>query len=237
MLRAGRTTPARGAQGEAKIVARALIHTQILPHIRQDIVRNRWRPGERLPELDLCAEFGVSRTPLRDVLRILEVEGLVRLQPHVGAVVTPMDPPDLSEKFELMTDLEQAAAMKLARLRPAKPLEDIQRLHAAMQSAAREGRTQPYFQLNDEFHRAIVLGSDNATRARIHEMLMLHVARARNRANQHEQLTEATARDHAPIVDSILEGREEAAGRAMREHLSEVAQAALLRVRALQPEG
>src|SRR5687767_11483162 len=96
------------------IVSREPIHEQILPHIRRDIVTNRWAPGERLPEMELCAEFGVSRTPLRDVLKILEVDGLVELVPHVGAVVTRLDPPDLADKLEVLSGLEQTAAMKVA---------------------------------------------------------------------------------------------------------------------------
>src|SRR3954451_2412020 len=75
------------------------IHEQVLPLIRRDIIENRWQPGERLPEPDLCAEFGVSRTPMRDVLKILEAEGLVQLLPHVGAVITRLDAPDLADKL------------------------------------------------------------------------------------------------------------------------------------------
>jgi len=227
----------RSVARRGKLVSREPIHEQILPHIRRDIVLNRWLPGERLPELDLCAEYGVSRTPLRDVLKILEVEGLVELQPHVGAVVTLMDSPDLAEKFEVMMNLEQAAAMTVAQLRSPAVLKEIQRLHRSMELAAKEAKIDQYYRLNDEFHRAIILGSANQTRARIHEILMSHVSRARNRANKHEGLTASSAEHHALIVQSILAGAAEAAGQAMREHLVEVTRGALSDVQAMQARG
>ena len=69
--------------GRRRLIVKELIHEQILTHIRQDIISNRWEPGHRLSEPDLCREFGVSRTPMREALKVLETEGLVILRPHV----------------------------------------------------------------------------------------------------------------------------------------------------------
>lgn len=223
------STSARGR----RTVSREPIHEQILPHIRRDIVLNRWDPGERLPETELCDEFGVSRTPLRDVLKILEVEGLVQLLPHVGAIVTPLDPPDLAEKLEALSGLEQISAMKVARLRPPLALKEIGRVHTAMIQAAKEGQAAKYYYLNDEFHRAIVVGAGNETLSKVHETVMWHVSRARNRANEREPLTPRAAEHHRAIIDAIMRGDEEGAGRAMREHLGEVAGNVLARIAGL----
>ena len=211
-----------GGAGRGRIVSKEPIHEQILPHIRRDIVHNRWAPGERLPEMELCEEFGVSRTPLRDVLKILEVVGLVQLVPHTGAVVTQLDPPDLSEKLEVMSGLEQLAARKVAYLRPPQALKEIERLHRAMGQAAGDGQITRYYALNDEFHRAIIVGAANETLAKMHETIMWHVSRARNRANERETLTVSAAEHHAAIVDRILGGDGDGAALAMREHLDEV---------------
>jgi DNA-binding GntR family transcriptional regulator len=209
------------------IVSKEPIHEQILPYIRQDIVSNRWKPGERLPEPQLCEEFGVSRTPLRDVLKILEAEGLVHLKPHVGAVVTMLDAPDLAEKLEVLTALEQMAAMKVARTQPPDTIGEIRRLHAAMDNAARQRQAVRYYRLNDRFHRAIVLGAKNPTLARQHELVMWHIHRARLRANEHERFSETAAEHHEAIVRHIVQGEPEAAARAMREHLEDVARIVL----------
>lgn len=216
---------------------RGPIHAQVLPHIRRHIVLNRWQPGERLPEMGLCAEFGISRTPLRDVLKILEIEGFVDLQPHVGAVITRMDPQDIAERFEVMTALERLAAMKLARAQPEPAIQEIQRLHRAMARAARETRVALYYRLNDAFHRTIVLGCANAALCDMHETLMFHVSRARNHANEHEPLVESAFEHHGAIVRAIAAGDAEAAGQAMAGHLEEVTRIVLraLEMRVMRP--
>lgn len=204
------------------IVSREPIHEQILPHIRRDIVEGRWAPGERLPEPLLCKEFGISRTPLRDALKILEAEGLIELVPHVGAVVTDPSVPDVAEKMEVLAALEQIAAAKVARTRPPATLDAIRRLHDGMRRAATKHDAATYYRLNDEFHRTIVLGAANKTLADMHERIMWHVHRARHRANQYERLSEAAAEHHGRIVQYILEGEAVAASQAMTEHLEDV---------------
>lgn len=205
-------------------VWREPMHGQILPHLRQDIITGRWRPGDRLPEPGLCREFNVSRTPLRDALRVLEAEGLVRMIPHVGAVVTEATGPDIGEKMELLTAIEQFAAFKLAQLGTSTAVQRIERLHAEMQEAAARTDASLYYRLNDDFHRTIVLGTGNRSLADAHERVMWHVHRARHLANMHEPLSQNAALHHQGIVDGIVRRDPDAAERAMREHLAEVAQ-------------
>jgi len=217
------------AAPRASLVSREPIHEQILPHIRRDIVEGRWAPGERLPEPLLCREFGVSRTPLRDALKLLEAEGLVELQPHVGAVVTDPGLPDVAEKMELLSALEQLAAAKVARRRPAASLAAIRRLHAQMRKAAAAGNAAAYYRLNDEFHRAIVLGAGNQTLAEMHERLLWHVWRARHRANEQERMGIGETDHHDRLVRALEDGDAAAASRIMGEHLEEVSATILAR--------
>ncbi len=204
------------------MISREPMHEQVLPHIRRDIVEGRWGPGERLPEPLLCAEFGISRTPMRDALKILEAEGLVELVPHVGAVVTDPTQPDVAEKMEVLSALEQAAAAKVATTRPPAVLEQISMLHTRMNAAAHQHDPSTYYRLNDEFHRAIVLGADNKTLADMHEHIMWHVHRARHRANEYEKLSEGAAEHHDRIVRCLMSGDPNAAATAMKEHLHDV---------------
>src|ERR1700743_484493 len=85
---AGQKSGSGNAPRPASVVRYAPMHDQILPHLRRDIVENRWKSGERLSEPLLCKQFGVSRTPLRVALKTLEGEGLIRLVPDVGGAVT-----------------------------------------------------------------------------------------------------------------------------------------------------
>ena len=219
---AGASAALADGAGRTGVVSRQPIHEQILPHIRADIVENRWKPGERLPEPQLCREFGISRTPLRDAFKILEAEGLVRLLPHVGAVVTDPGLPDVMEKMEILSALEQLAATKLAASRPPAALAEIRRLHRAMRDAAEARDAAAYYRLNDDFHRAIVVGAGNKTLADMHEMIMWHVYRARHRANAHEPLSQAGSEHHGRIVRHLCDGEPDGAAHAVRDHLDEV---------------
>ena len=225
--RIGSAAPA----GRSSIVVKELIHEQILPHLRRDIVSNRWEPGERLPEPLLCSEFGISRTPLREALKILEGEGLIELRPHVGGVITPLDPPDLADKFEVLIGLEQLAASKVARLRDPHSLDIIVKLQTEMATAAAAGEVARYYDLNDQFHRAIVIGANNATLGQLHEKMMLHVHRARHRVKEYEPLSKSAAQRHDAIITHLLHGDEDAAGKAIRLHLEDVISAVLVKIR------
>lgn len=210
-------TPSRTA-----VVQREPMHGQILPHIREDIVRGRWKPGERLSEPALCKEFAVSRTPLRDAFRFLEAEGLIRLVPHVGAIVTEATGPDTLEKLELLIALEQLAAFKVAAIADPRVLSHVTQLHKRMAAAAKRANYADYYRLNDDFHRAIVLGAGNQSITDAHERVMWHVHRARLLANEHEPLNEVAVTHHQAIVDALVQGKPELAQAAIREHLREV---------------
>jgi DNA-binding GntR family transcriptional regulator len=195
-------------------VTRELMHGQILPQIRRDIITGRWPPGARLSEPALCAEFGVSRTPLRDALRVLQAEGLIELVPHVGAIVTQATGPGIGDKMELLIAIEQLAAFKVARQGSAAMVRTIERLHKSMLTAAERSNAERYYRLNDDFHRAIVVGAENASLAEAHEGVMWHVHRARHLANMHEPFSRDVGHHHQIIVDAIKRCDGEAAERA-----------------------
>ncbi|MCC6780976.1 MAG: GntR family transcriptional regulator [Hyphomicrobiales bacterium] len=220
---ASRARAGRDGQGtRARVIQRIPIHDQVLPHIRRDIVENRWKPGSRLPEPALCDEFGISRTPLRQALKSLEAEGLVRLVPNVGAVVTDPDEVDLKEKMELLIALEQFAAAQVAGGDELDVKARIASIYRSMRDAANRRRRSRYFELNYDFHRAIVQGTRNATLIALHENVMMHVERERHRANASEPFSMEAAKRHEHIVRHMLARDAQAAGRAMREHLEYV---------------
>lgn len=220
---APRARARRDGQGtRARVIQRIPIHDQVLPHIRRDIVENRWKPGSRLPEPALCDEFGISRTPLRQALKSLEAEGLVRLVPNVGAVVTDPDEVDLKEKMELLIALEQFAAAEVAAGEEEGVKARIAGIYRSMRDAAKRRRRARYFALNDEFHRVIVQATRNATLIALHEKVMLHVERERHRANAGEPFSMEAAKRHQDVVRHMLARDAQAAGLAMREHLEYV---------------
>jgi DNA-binding GntR family transcriptional regulator len=211
-------------------VVRSLpMHDQILPHLRKDIVENRWKSGERLPEPQLCKEFGISRTPLRQALKTLESEGLVQLIPHVGAVVTDPDAAEVGETMEILIGLEQLAAIRVAQSQQPAVLREIEEIYRQMQQAAKKNAADRYYDLNTDFHRSIVRGTGNQSLAELHEKVMWHVHRERHRAAAVEPFTVDSAEHHEEIVRAIVDNRAEDAGLAMRRHLESVSQLMMAR--------
>jgi DNA-binding GntR family transcriptional regulator len=198
------------------------IHDQIVPHLRRDIVENRWKSGERLSEPLLCKEFGVSRTPLRQALNTLEAEGLIRLIPHVGAVVTDPDDAEVGERMEILIALEQLAATRVTEAARPEVLREIQQIQREMHDASKKGDAARYYALNDQFHLAIVHGTGNRSLVNMHEKIMWHVHRERHRVNFGEQVTSDSASSHEELLGAITKRKPEAAGLAMRRHLEHV---------------
>jgi DNA-binding GntR family transcriptional regulator len=133
-----------------------------------------------------------------------------------------------------LSGLEQLAAGKVARLRDPATLDGIMALHLAMGAAAAAEDTRLYFDLNDQFHRAIILGAKNASLAQIHSRIMWHVHRARHRVAEYEPLSKTAASNHDSIVNSLVNGDEDGAARAVRDHLDGVARAVLIKINTLR---
>jgi DNA-binding GntR family transcriptional regulator len=209
-------------QRGSTVVRYAPMPDQILPHLRRDIVENRWKSGERLPEPHLCKEFGVSRTPLRQALKLLEAEGLIRLIPHVGAVVTDPDAAEVGETMDILIGLEQLAVIRVTQAQLSDVLKEVERIWREMHRAAEQNDATRYYALNDDFHLCIVRGTRNRSLGDMHQKVMWHVYRERHRANAVEPFTVESADSHDAIVRAMLDGRAEDAGRAMRAHLENV---------------
>lgn len=211
-------------------LARLPLREQILPLLREDLIANRWQPGERLSEPDLCSEFGVSRTPLRDAFKKLEAEGLVNLLPNIGALAADLAHPELAERIEAMSRIEEIAAINLARNCKPETLSTIDVIHADMAVAATSGDVRAYYSLNDKFHRTLVQAGGNSMLTEVHEQFMMHVHRARHWVNEYEPLDAEAHRNHDPIVEAIKRGDALAAGDAVRDHLQQVSDLVLRKI-------
>jgi DNA-binding GntR family transcriptional regulator len=223
-----RQMPMKARMGRA-LARRESMHVAILEQLRLDIVEGRWQPGERLPEPLLCEEFGVSRTPLRDAFRILETERLVELIPHVGAVVTAPDASGINGAFEVLALLEAAAAETVARHRSPEVVRKLRKVCELMQIALEKGNHRRYFELNDDFHAAIVEGASNPVLQQTHEHLMWHVYRIRQTINRHRPFSReaGTGEEHQDIVQAIMDGESARAFALVRSHLLGVGAATL----------
>lgn len=188
--------------------------------LEEEIVTGTLVPGTRLEEIALAARFGVSRTPIREALLQLSAAGLIENRPRRGAVVAEIGPRRLVEMFAVMAELEGMCARLAARRAAPEDVDAIRASHEACRTASDAADVDAYYYVNEAFHETIRRAARNAflneqtnhlqRRLRPYRRLQL---RARGRVA-------ASFREHERIVRAIEAGDAEAAGSAMREHVS-----------------
>jgi len=182
----------------AEPIARRSLHDELVERLRDMIGSGTLASGEKIQEMALCRQFGVSRTPLREALKVLASEGVVTLQPHRGAVVASLSVPELEEVFPVMGALESLAGEIACRSISDKEIAAIAALHKKMVEHWRRRELQPYFKMNQAIHQAILEATHNETLKAVYRGLAGRVRIARYVANMsddrwHEAVTEHEA--------------------------------------------
>ncbi len=177
-------------------------------------------PGTHLEEERLAAAHGVSRTPVREALRLLAATGLVEQRPRRGAVVSRPDPRRLAEMFQAMAELEAACAAFCARTMDGRARTQIVALHAAMGTMAATGDLRAYQAANVTFHEALYAGAGNGYLAELAEATRLRLAPFRAAQLGGKDRLAASHAEHGAIVDAILAEDGAAAAAAVRAHLA-----------------
>ncbi|MFQ6551306.1 GntR family transcriptional regulator [Aestuariibius insulae] len=176
--------------------------------------------GERLDEVRLAEQFGVSRTPFREALQRLSLSGLIELIPHRGAFVRQPGPVELIEMFEVMAELE-AACGRLAAMRIAdEALEDLREANERCHEAIERGDPDAYYAENERFHQIIYAQSGNAfleqETTRLHKRLRpFRRQQLRFRGRMAQSMDE-----HEAIVEALVAGDPETASTRLRGHVA-----------------
>lgn len=205
---------------------------ELAARIREMILEDELPPGTPIRERQLAEKLGVSRTPLREALKILAAEGLVELEPRRGATVADPSPTEIRELLELLGGVEAfAARLACARAEPAD-LRELRALHHEMVAAWLRGDRLGYFHRNQAIHRRIVELAGNRAITECHRTINARVYRARYICNlrtrrwekairEHEQILQALERRDAGAVAALLETHVLAAWDSMRAMAAE----------------
>jgi DNA-binding GntR family transcriptional regulator len=199
--------------------------TQVADEIRRLIRANRLVSGQRLFEQRLCEKLGVSRTPLREALRILSTEGLVTISPHKGARVAETSIEDIFHMFEAMSLLEGSCA-RLAAERLTKPdLERLEGLHEQLEISHRNGDPESYMSWNRKFHEFIQEEAGNPVLGKIvsglRDVILLHRYRQLYRPGRFDESLE----EHRRLIEAFRDRDSQRAERLMQVHLTKQGQA------------
>jgi DNA-binding GntR family transcriptional regulator len=181
------------------------LHDEILTRLRDHIVEGNIPDGGRVPERQLCEMLGISRTPLREALKVLASEGLVELLPNRGARVRQLNERDLDELFDVMGGLEGLAGRLACENISDAEITEIERLHYEMYSFYLHRDMHGYFRVNQLIHQRIVEASRNATLLSAYANFAGRIRRVRYSANfarKRDRWGEAM-REHEAILDAL----------------------------------
>ena len=200
------------------------LYEEVAEQLRQRIFRRELEPGSWLDELKIAEEFGISRTPLREALKVLAAEGLVTMKVRRGAYVTEMSEKDLRDVYHLLSLLESDAAGVVAERATPEQQQTLRDLHAELESAA--GNREAFFSVNERFHMALLDMADNRWRSQ-----MVADLRKVMKLNRHNSLfkqgrIEDSLNEHRAILDAMLARDAEGTRRAMQAHFAQGLQAA-----------
>ena len=213
-------------------VERQRLHDVVVEHLRSFITEGVLPPGTKLNERELCETLGISRTPLREALKVLAVEGLIDINPNRGASVSRMSEMEIRETFELMSGIEAfAGELACERITP-QELEDIKALHYAMVVSKNQNDLPGYYQRNRAIHDMINLAARNTALRQVYLSLNRRIQALRYLSNQQAPKWERALHDHEEMITALQARDGKRLSEILRHHLLEKRDAIMLMVRA-----
>jgi DNA-binding GntR family transcriptional regulator len=184
------------------------------------IISGALAPGTPLDETVLAAEYSVSRTPIREALRLLAASGLVDQKAHAKALVAKPDEATLAGMFEVMGYLEALCAGLSAAAMSAAERDKLDSLHMRMAAIVRDGNHTAYIEANEVFHSAIYDGAHNAYLAELARSTRQRLQPFRRAQFQALGRLSLSHAEHTLVVNAILQGDRAKAEWAMRKHIA-----------------
>jgi DNA-binding GntR family transcriptional regulator len=200
-------------------LSRRPLYLEVAERVREMIYRNLLKPGDWIDEGALCKQFGISRTPLREALKVLHAENLVKLVARKGCRVNVLDDDELLELFPVMASLEGLCAKLAAKRLRSSDLKRLERIHERLESHTAAKNVDGYYKANREFHRAIQDLTGNRWLIRITDELRNVLVLARHRQLTAEGRLQKSIEEHREIMQALRIGDAEAASKAMFRHL------------------
>ena len=198
--------------------------------LRDAIIQGQLRPGERLMEIQLAEEMGVSRTPVREALRKLELEGLIVMIPRKGAYVAGISVKDIVDVFEVRAALESLAAGLAAERITEQELEELERALVQI-SEASSSNLDAVVLTDTNFHEIIYRASRNQRLTQLITNLQEQIQRFRTTSLAQPGRTKTAIEEHRKIVEAISERNVELAQALAREHIENAEQSLLSALR------
>jgi len=210
----------------SKILASRPLYEEVADQLRVRIFAHELTPGTWIDEQTLAKEFGISRTPLREAIKVLAAEGLITMKLRRGAYVTEVNRGDLEQIFTILSLLEGQAAKEAATKAQEKDLNELDDMHLRLEKAAADRNLEQFFEVNVRFHERIIAIANNPwltdVIADLRKVLKLQRKDALSRTGR----LQSSLSEHREILKALLKRDPIAAEQAMRTHLARGLEAA-----------
>jgi DNA-binding GntR family transcriptional regulator len=198
---------------------RTTLHDEVAGKLREIIYNGELAADSRVDEKHLCERLGISRTPLREAIKVLAREGWVYLVPNRGARVARLKPEDIDEIFPIMGALESVAGEAACRYITKEGITEIRALHYQMALHHTRGERSEYFNLNQQIHENILEAANNPSLIQVYKSLTARIRRARYTTSiSQDQWDEAMA-EHEKILKALEERNGPELGELLKVHL------------------
>ncbi|MBS0452085.1 MAG: GntR family transcriptional regulator [Proteobacteria bacterium] len=195
------------------------LHDEVASSLREEIFAGRLPPGSFVDEAALCARLEISRTPLREALKVLTAEGLLRHEPRRGCFVSEVTQRDLDEIFPVIALLEGRCAYEAAAKANDADIAALAVLHEKLERHAKANRINEYYATNYAIHEAIILLADNRWLAQVIADLRKILKLARLQQLRAPGRLEQSLSEHLAVFAALRARDSEGADAAMRTHL------------------
>ena len=217
-------------------IPRQVLHQEVAVRLRQRIVEGHLAPGAKLNERELSESLHVSRTPLREAIKMLAAEGLVELLHNRGAVVAQMSQQDVADTFEVIAGLEgQSGALAAQRITDAE-LAEIRALHYEMLAAYTRRDLPTYYSINAQIHTLINAAARNPVLTQTWRNVNARLQAMRFRSNVDEAKWKRAVKEHERMVELLAQRDANALRELMAQHLEHKRDAVLELMRAGQAQ-
>ncbi len=213
-------------------MSKDFVHTGLVASLRELLVQGELPPGSKVPEAALCERFGVSRTPLREALKVLAAEGHVELLPNRGARVREVSLEEVEGLFAVTGALEALAGEQACERMSAPAMAALTALHERMREAFERRDLPTYYALNREIHEAIVAATGNPVLAAQYAMLNARIRRIRFASPMTEEIWCRAMAEHEGMLNALQRRDAQAMAGILRTHLKHKSEAILTAMRA-----
>ena len=199
--------------------------------LRERIVKGELSPGERIVERRVSGELAVSRTPVREALKLLQADGLIEISRNSGARVTQYTADEVFGLFDVIASLESLAAQRFAERITDAEMERLEELHDTMLTYFKVGSMEDYFEVNSAIHDEVIRGSGNPSLAQAHRRLIARARQGRFQAIADPGRMQQAVEEHETLMAALRQGDSRAAAEVWRAHLLHTGEASAAMIR------